>query len=501
MQIRDKKVRRFPTIALIAACGLQMAAPYCNAQIAESRVHKRLVVSISIDGLRSDLLEAYADEYGADGFRKVCRQGIVYTNASYPYPNVDRASAVTTIATGTTPYYHSIVASRWIDRASLRPVYCVDDSKYDGMNTKDCSSPKNISTSTIGDELKMSTDGKATVYSIAPFRDAAVLAGGHAANGAVWIDDESGKWCSSTYYFSPSPSWLWLYNNGHSIANVLQSDSLKRFYRGEDKYRKYKRSILVNGSITDIALECVKGTEMGTDTITDMLILTYTAGTTREAYGALDKAIAGLVSGVESTIGAGNTLFIITSTGTSEDDDTDYSRFRIPTGSVDIPRAIDLLNLYFGAIYGSGKYIEAGFGNHFFLDHKLIEQKRITLTDATTHAKELLLQLSGVRNVYTNLQILSSDNEHTNRIRNGYHPDRCGDVIIEVQPGWKIVNEPWGEVTFSKYSHLQFPIIIYGADKEHESISTPVTVDRIAPTIAKTIRIRAPNGCASEALY
>lgn len=454
------------TIQLIAL--LSALAATGQAQVEQTTAHKRLVVTIAIDELRSDYLEAFADSYGDEGFRKLYREGVVYTNASYPFPRVDRAAAVTTIATGATPYYHSIVASRWIDRSSLRPVYCVDDD-----------TPKNIATSTIGDEMKVATGGKAIVYSIAATRDAAVLSGGHAANAAVWIDSEKGKWCSSTYYNNNIPSWLWLYTHGPTSTQANAADS-----------------------ITAIALECIRGTEMGKDSTTDLLSLTYSAGATRTSYTQLDAALSALIKGTHEAVGKDNTLFIITSTGTARDDyEGDYSRFRIPTGTFDMGRAIDLLNLYFGAIYGQGKYIEAGFANHFFLDHKLIEQKQITLTDATTRAKELLLQLAGVRNVYTNLQLLSSDNEHINTIRNGYHPDRCGDVIVEVSPGWKIVNETWSETYTSKYSHLQFPIIIYGSGKEHERINTPVTTERIAPTIAKTIRIRAPNGCSAEPLY
>ena len=104
------------------------------------------------------------------------------------------------------------MAERWLDRNTLRPVYCVDDNKYKGLGTEAGSSPKNVLTSTIGDELKVYSQGKAIVYSIAPTRDAAVLSAGHAADAAIWIDDESGEWCSSTYYDKELPKWASEYN-------------------------------------------------------------------------------------------------------------------------------------------------------------------------------------------------------------------------------------------------------------------------------------------------
>ena len=173
----------------------------------------RLVVNITIDQLRTDYLEAFAPLYGEGGFKMLYSRGMVFTNVSYPFTPIDRASAITAIVTGTTPYYNSIVGAKWLDKKSLRPVFCVDDSKYSGYLTQDCSSPKNISTSTLGDELKMATGGAAIVYSVAPFRDAAVLSAGHAADGALWIDGDNGFWCSSNYYFKATPSWIQAFNN------------------------------------------------------------------------------------------------------------------------------------------------------------------------------------------------------------------------------------------------------------------------------------------------
>ena len=46
-----------------------------------------------------------------------------------------------------------------------------------------------------------------------------------------------------------------------------------------------------------------------------------------------------------------------------------------------------------------------------------------------------------------------------------------------------------------------FPIIIYGAGIPAGRVQKPVTTDRIAPTIAKSIRIRAPNACTAEPLF
>ena len=89
----------------------------------------------------------------------------------------------------------------------------------------------------------------------------------------------------------------------------------------------------------------------------------------------------------------------------------------------------------------------------------------------------------------------------TAKVRNGYHAERNGDIIIEVSPGWNIYNEDNLESQTSRLSFIPFPIILYGANVKAERVSQPVSVDRIAPTIAKSIRIRAPNACVSDALF
>lgn len=493
----------------------------------------KLVVNIAIDQLRSDYLEAFVPLYGNDGFKMLIAKGKVYENASYPFSPIDRASAIAAIATGTTPYYNSIVGTSWLDKETLRPVFCVDDKKYGGYLTQDCSSPKNLNTSTIGDELKVSTNGVAVVYAVAPFRDAAVLSAGHAADGALWIDNDNGFWCSSNYYFKSTPSWIQAFNNLYScnfdrkewtpINNLSGNFSyfmnggmqkpFKHSLSGNRRYREFKTSGLVNESVTDMALQCVSTNAMGTDNITDLLNITYYAGNfdhktvtecqmeLQDTYVRLDKEIGRLVKELERRIGAQNVLFVLTSTGYSDEESADYATYNIPTGTFYINRTGNLLNMYFGALWGPAQYVEACSGTQIFLNHSLFEQKRVSFSEATLRAKEFLTQISGVRNAYTSLQLLSSGDEDIYKIRNGFNRERCGDILIEVAPGWRMLNENTQESLLSRASFTQFPIIIYGAGTKAERLYDHVTIDRIAPTIAKAIRIRAPNACSSAPLF
>lgn len=106
------------------------------------------------------------------------RDGRSYMDAAYPFSHIDRASAVACIMTGTVPYDNGIVGEHWMDRKTLRPMYCVDDATCEGWLTSEKYSPVALNVSTVTDELKMATGGRALVYSIAPDADAAILAAG-----------------------------------------------------------------------------------------------------------------------------------------------------------------------------------------------------------------------------------------------------------------------------------------------------------------------------------
>ena len=503
------------SITLLAVLGwhVDAQAQYGNRQV------PRLVVNITIDQLRSDYLESFAANYGENGFKKLLSQGIVYENASYPFVNPDKASAISTIVTGTTPFYHGIIGDQWIDRSSLRPVSCTDDTYQPGIP-----SPAQLAVSCIGDELKVTTNGDAKIFAIAPFCDMAVLSAGHAADGALWLNEKTGQWISSQYYSSVTPQWLLEYNELNGILKkrrriewqpliVNQKPDFKHHLKSNRKYQEYQTSGLINADITSLALACVRGHEMGADSITDLLCLSYYAGPfdhkpvtecqkeLEDTYIRLDQTLDSLITGLESRLGKDQVLFCVTSTGYTDPEGIDYSKYRIPTGTFYINRAANLLNMYFGALWGQGRYVETFYNNQLFFNHQLLESKRISLSDASQRAQEFLLQMSGVKNVFTAQQLLSSYEGYISKVRHSFHSQHSGDILIEVSSGWHLQNEDTNDDRLSQAAVPTFPIIIYGAGMPSARVEMPVTTDRIAPTIAKSIRIRAPNACSADPLF
>ena len=359
----------------------------------------RLVVNITIDQLRNDYPALFDD-------------GCVYEQGYYPYSQIDLSSAISSVVTGTSPFYHTITADKWLDRHSLQTV---------------TATPNEIAVSTLADELKIGTKGAGKVCAVATKKETAALLSGHNVDRIIWNDDKRNNW-----------------------------DAI---------------------SLTVKALQLVVEERLGKDSIPDLLFLQYE----KENY---KSALQKLVTEIESLIGKEHALFVLTSTGYSEENIDEYAKYHVPTGVYYINRTANLLNMYLGALWGQGKYVEGTYHNQLYLNHQLLEQKRITLSDATLKAKEFLLQMTGVKRVQTHL-----------------YESHIGDLVVELAPGWQMQNDDTHEQIQTKQQLAYFPIIFYGANIPAERVKTPVSIERMAPTISKAIRIRAPNACMATPLF
>ena len=492
----------------------------------------KVVVSIVVDQLRGDYLEKFAHLYGDDGFKKLFTEGRVYTNGYYAHSSPDRSSGTASVYAGTTPYYHGITSNRFLQRSSLRVLGIVDDTNtaYKGVNTSEVSSPNRLLVTTLADELKIATKGHAYVCSVAPERDMAVLAGGHAPNAVLWLGEDNAQWASSTYY-GGVPAWVRPYNHrvgsrfdwdemvwepfystgvySYSVYDGIPDEFRYTFRKGDaETVRRYKTSALVNDEVTMLAKTCVAGAMFGRNKTTDMLCVGYYAGNYEHApewerpielqdiYCRLDRNIAELIKAVEEKVGEGNALFVITSTGYADAHQPDGKLFTLPAGELKMERSCALLNMYLGALYGKDNYVEGSYLNEIYLNHALVEKRQMKMTELLDRCTEFLSLVSGVKRVHTSLALLSGAADV--EVRGSYNADRSGDLLLEVAPGWTLVDERWGERVYYNRTHVPVPILFYGGGLSAQYQRQPVPVESIAATVAHILRISAPNACNSQ---
>ena len=494
----------------------------------------KLVVTLTIDQLRTDYMEAFSTLYGEKGFKRLMREGKVFYQTEFPFNGTDRASAIAAIYSGTTPSMNGIISQYWMDASTLRPVNCVDDGAFMGNFTDENSSPSQLLTSTIADELKVATRNKGLVYAIAPSRDAAVLAAGHTGNGAFWLNENTGKWCSTTYY-SEFPWWVSQYNerkspdfrirdmvwepahpiNKYTFLPEWRDQPFKYKFDSErrNKFRRLLTSPFINDEVNLLTEELLEKSTIAKDEIPDLLALTYYAGNynhkstqecameMQDTYVRLDRSIAALLDLIDRKVGLHNVVFCITSTGYADPEAPDLGLYRIPGGEFYLNRCATLLNMYLMATYGEGQYVETYHNQQIYLNHKLIENKQLNLAEIQDKSADFLIQFSGVNEAYSAHRLLLGPwSPQIELARNSFHRKRSGDLLIDVLPGWTIVEENATDNRVVRHANVPAPLIFLGGGVKPETIRVPVNITRVAPTLSSVMRIRAPNACTETPL-
>lgn len=511
-----------------------LALTFSSIQAQTTQTAPRLVVMLTIDQLRTDYMEAFSPLYGEKGFKRLMREGSVFYRSEFPFDTPDRASAIAAIYSGTTPSLNGIIASRRMDVERLRPISCVDDPAFMGNYTDENSSPSQLLTSTIADELKIATRNSALVYAIAPTRDAAVLSAGHAANGAFWLNENSGKWCSTTYY-SEFPWWMSQYNERQSpdfrirdiVWEPLHPVNLYTFlpewrsspfkYRFEsdrsNRFRHLAASPFINEEVNRLTQELFEKSTIGQDETTDLLALTYYAGNynhkstqecameIQDTYARLDRSIAALLDMLEKKVGLHNVLLCIASTGYADPEAADLGLYKIPGGEFHPNRCVTLLNMYLMATYGNGQYVETYHNQQIYLNRKLIENRQLDLTEIQNKSADFLMQFSGVHEAYSAQRLLQGTwSPRIEKVRNAFHRKRSGDLLIDILPGWNIVDDQTSDQRVIRHAAIPAPLIFMGGGVKPAAVRTPINILRVAPTLAGAMHIRAPNAGSADAI-
>jgi len=251
----------------------------------------KLAVIVVIDQFRGDYLERYRDQWGEGGFRLLLERGADFTDCNYNYANTRTAPGHSTLLTGAYSNGHGIMANEWWDPQKKKMVTSVEDdgTKLVGIaSSGPGASPHNLLADTLGDELKLATQGKARVFAVALKDRAAILPAGFAGNGAYWIDQKSGTWITSTYYRSELPKWAQDFNDSKrsekylnqewkdSDGNVLRTTKPADGKAGSF-YELVGSTPYANDYEFEFARELITYEKLGNGPATDLLIVSLSA--------------------------------------------------------------------------------------------------------------------------------------------------------------------------------------------------------------------------------
>lgn len=518
---------------LITTILMSLVTATTMAQVNSTR--PKLVLSIVVDQLRTDYIEYLQSLLGEKGFRQLLEKGTYFRNINFDVADLDIASATAMLYTGNYPSETGVASAYSVNSETLLPEAALNDPDAIGNFTSETYSPRPLRLSTFSDEIMIDGAGLGAVYSISANPQQAVIMAGHAGNCAVWLNDNTGKWCASTYY-KDLPHCISQRNYQKPLSSRIDTmqwkpsldlnlypgiPAQKRYYPfrytfpSSDKnvYEMFIASPLSNEEITSVAIDCIRSLNLGRrgDAI-DMINIGYTAAPFKyikdgdyrlelqDTYIKLDKQLGRLFSAVDNLIGLDQTLIILTSTGYYDDAAEDDPKYGIPTGEFSVKRAISLLNAYLVAKHGNGEFVTGYSNNHFYLNHKLIESKHLRLTEVVNDARTFLCKMSGVAEVFTIDEIISHSIPQMESLRRCIDPQKSGDLIVQITPGWKLIDDSRLPVKRQQIrsSMVSTPAFIFGVNVPAQTISIPVDATILAPTITQTLRIRSPNGAVSK---
>jgi arylsulfatase A-like enzyme len=216
--------RRLAPLAFLALAAMLAAVRLWGAETPS------LVVVISVDQMRADYLDRFRPYFGKDGFNRFLERGAVFTQAHHRHSYVETAPGHASIGTGLDPRHHGILSNRWFDPMTGTNPYSASDplTKWVGMSADYSgsavpASPVLLNGASLGDRLKERFP-KARVVGVALKDRAAVFMAGRKADAAVWFEENTGRFVTSTYY-PPRPSLLAF--NAAPLRKLLDDPRLK----------------------------------------------------------------------------------------------------------------------------------------------------------------------------------------------------------------------------------------------------------------------------------
>ena len=519
------------TLCVSLAClTLVVALPVSSCASAYDG-HPKLVVVIVIDQFRGDYLERYREQFGDAGFRLLLDHGAYFPNCNYNYANTRTAPGHATLFTGAYSNGHGIADNEWWDPKKKQLVTSVEDdgTKLVGVGgDKTGASPHNLLADTLGDELKLATQGKARVFGVSLKDRAAVLPGGFAADAAYWIEPKSGAWVTSTYYREDLPKWVQDFNSGRPAkywdrewkdaqGTVLRSTAHRKGRDGSDAgfYEVVGPTAFANEYEFEFAKELMVYENVGRGPATDFIsislspndILGHQVGPDspemRQMALDLDRELADFFSFLGHQIGLANVWIALSADhGVSSLPDA-VKKLRIPAANLDSAKLEAQINSALAAKFSPSHpaaYVKLDYPLAW-LDQDAFSAAHVHERDAEAAVGEAMKQ-AGLRDYYTKSQLASGEAPNTalgRKYLNSYSPE--GSWYVMGVPDFYSVGPSKGTDHASPYTYdTHVPLAFYGLPFQPGTYRGSVEPVDMAATLASLLGINAPTHAVGRVL-
>jgi len=524
----------------------------------------RLVLQITVDGLRGGVLDLYSENFGKNGLNYLRNKGVVYHNAHYLHANTETIVGHTTLATGATPAVHGMIGNVWYNADSGELGYNIEDANSPLIPTRQDiaegeqvdpaqkragssgRSPAGILVPTFGDTLKIATSGQAKIFGISGKDRSAVAMAGKTGT-AYWYSTNTGDFESSTYYMDKYPNWVNNWNGEHKAEQL--GDGQWELFMNPEKYRPGRRDdrpyevdlkgysrtfphpygpkdhplffTLVQVSpegdrlLLDFGKDLIEAEAIGQDEITDYLSISFSGvDAVNHFFGPaslesedvllqLDRTLADLFEFIDERVGLGNTLIVFSA---------DHGMAEMPEYATELGYEAgrhygdDLLataRKISSTLFGSDRLVKDFFRPYLYLDGAVIKIKGLDRKVVASAIADDLAKIKGIGGA-----IVSSSSGRGNptgaaaAVRHNNHPLRAGDIYIFQQPYWFMFERgPVAAMHGSPWSYdTHVPIIFAGPGIKPARVDRLVHPIDVAPTLSALLNISPPAAAEGSVL-
>jgi len=503
----------------------------------------KLVLGIVIDQMRFDYLNRYYSKFGNGGFKRILKEGFNEKNMLYPYVPTATGPGHSSIFSGSVPAISGIIENEWYSRKDKKIIYCVSDTTVQSIGTGNKSgqmSPRNLLVSTITDQLKLSNNFKSKVIGISQKDRASILPAGHLANGAYWLDSETGNFISSNYYMKELPSWVQSFNQKKLAESYLSKDwntllpidtylesdpdnePWESLLPGESNpvfphilskiprkdFELIRSTPFGNDLTKDFALSALENEKLGKSEYTDFLTLSFSSTDyVGHAYGPnsieiedtylrLDKDLEEILNYLDRNLGKENVLVFLTADhGVAAAPGFNLAH-NIPAGLISGSNFVKGIQDYFQKNFGNAGLLEKFSNEQVYLNYSLVESLKLNEETLFNGLRTYLMEKEGVANL-VDLNHIGNSNmigDQLERIKNGFYAKRSGDFQLILEPNWMFGRSQGTNHGTSYHYDIHVPMLWYGWKIKAGSSIEKVKITDISSTLAFILGIEEPNG-------
>jgi len=530
---------------------------------AQTQPTVKLVLQITIDGLRADLINRYQAGFGKDGFFYLMKKGIVYTNAQYQHANTETIVGHATLATGTFPSQHGMIGNVWFDREAGELAYNIEDADAPLLPTREESaegeqvdpaqklartkgrSPAALLAPTFGDGLAAYYRGQAKIFGVAGKDRSAVAMAGKVGK-AFWFSTDTGDFITSKYYYDKYPTWVQSWNQQRKAEKYagsewkLSADS-STYLLAEQDDRPYEMDLKGYGRtfphrfgesgnkllftqllaspigdqlLLDFSKELIVKEQLGRDTVPDYLSVSFSGVDVinhffgpsslenEEIVRQLDPTLAELIKFIDKTVGLKHTLIVLSADHGIADMPEYMTELGYATGRL-VPDEIVATANQAGKKLGIDKVVRFFFRPYIYLNEEKIAAAKLDHAQVEQAIANELTNMDGIELAVSTKSIpTQKGNPLLKQVRRNHHVTRSGDIYVMQQPYWFLFDEgPIPNMHGSPWRYdTHVPIIFAGPGIDAKTIHRLVHPVDVAPTIAAFLGMTPPGASQGQPL-